>query len=64
MSENRISEGRSRAQQELANQRACAPKTTSGLVWKVVGGMALAVVAVGLITSLNDIRRYIRISSM
>jgi hypothetical protein len=64
MSENRISESRLREQQELAKQRACAPKSSAGLAWKVVGGLALAVVAVGLITSLHDIRRYIKISTM
>lgn len=31
---------------------------------KIVGGIAVAVVAVGLISQLNDIRRYIKISTM
>jgi len=31
---------------------------------KIIGGIAIAMVAVGLLTQLHDIRRYIRISTM
>jgi hypothetical protein len=64
MSENKMRATRSGEQQEPAKQSACVAKSSAGLVLKVVGGMALAAVAVGLISSLHDIRRYIRISTM
>lgn len=32
--------------------------------FKIIGGIALALIAVGVITQLNDIRRYIKISTM
>ena len=31
---------------------------------KVIGGIAIAMVAVGLLTQMHDIRRYIKISTM
>lgn len=31
---------------------------------KIIGGIAIAMVAVGVLTQLNDIRRYIKISTM
>ena len=34
------------------------------LLWKVLGGMALAVVGAGVIRIVPDIKRYIRISMM
>jgi hypothetical protein len=67
MSENRISETKLREQQELAARSAEATKNgqSSGhLVWKIVAAAALALAATTLITSLHDIRRYIRISRM
>jgi hypothetical protein len=33
-------------------------------IWMIVGGAALLLVATGVITSLHDIRRYLRIRSM
>jgi hypothetical protein len=33
-------------------------------MWKIVGGAALAVVGVGVIRMIPDIKRYIRISAM
>jgi hypothetical protein len=33
-------------------------------IWLIIGGAALALVAVGVITQLPDIKRYIRISTM
>ncbi len=66
MSENTMGETKLREQQELAardrTRETCSHP--SHLVWKIVGGMALAVVAAGVIASLQDIRRYIRISTM
>ncbi len=35
-----------------------------GRTFKIIGGIALALLAVGVITQLNDIRRYIKISTM
>jgi hypothetical protein len=34
------------------------------LAWKIVGGVALAAVAAGLIANFPDIRRYIKIETM
>ena len=31
---------------------------------KILGGLAVAVIAVGVLTQMNDIRRYIKISTM
>jgi Family of unknown function (DUF6893) len=31
---------------------------------KIIGGIAIALVAVGLLTQMQDIRRYIKISTM
>lgn len=33
-------------------------------VLKILGGLAIAAVAVGVLTQINDIRRYIKISTM
>lgn len=33
-------------------------------VWKIVGGLALAVIAASVVASLPDIKRYIRITRM
>jgi hypothetical protein len=63
MGENRLAETKLREQQERAAARR-APQPSGHLVWKILGGAALAIVATGLITSLHDIRRYIRISTM
>ena len=51
-----------RALQESA--RAPEPRGSSHLVWKIVGGAVVALVAAGVLTSLHDIRRYIRIRNM
>lgn len=64
MSSNKVSETRLREQQERAAEAARTGKSSGHLVWKIVGGAALAAVAAGLVASLNDIRRYIRISRM
>ena len=52
-----------REQQERAAANRATQKS-GHLVWKIVGGAALALLATGVITSLHDIRRYIRISTM
>ena len=68
MDESRVRETKLREQQELAAESARVERSSGGssghLVWKIVGGAVLAVAAAGLIASLNDIRRYIRISRM
>ena len=35
-----------------------------GRFLKLLGGLAIAAVALGLLTQMNDIRRYIKISTM
>lgn len=38
---------------------------SSGMsIWYLIGGAAVALVAIGVITQLPDIKRYIRISTM
>ena len=66
MGETRLGETKLREQQERAAEARAAQACghPSHLVWKIVGGMALAVVAVGVIASLQDIKRYIKISTM
>jgi Family of unknown function (DUF6893) len=39
-------------------------KRSNRLMWKIIGGAALAVAGAGVIRMLPDIRRYIRISTM
>jgi hypothetical protein len=39
-------------------------KKSQRLIWKIVGGAALAVVGAGMIRMFPDIKRYIRISTM
>ena len=39
-------------------------KSSNHIVWKLIGGAALAAVATGLVMSLPDIKRYIKISTM
>jgi hypothetical protein len=64
MSQNRMRETKLREQQELAAKAAESKRSPGHLVWKVVGGVALALAATAVISSLHDIRRYIRISRM
>ena len=64
MSEYKMSETKLREQQELAAEATKTGKSSGHLVWKIVGGAALALGATALIASLHDIRRYIRISRM
>ncbi len=59
-----MGETRLREQQELAAEATRIKRSSNHLVWKIVGGAALALAAAGIITSLHDIRRYIRISRM
>jgi len=63
MSENRNAETKLREQQEIAaSSRAQQP--SGHLVLKIVGGVALALVATGVIASLHDIRRYLKMVRM
>ncbi|HEY0547744.1 MAG TPA: hypothetical protein VGC91_20355 [Pyrinomonadaceae bacterium] len=39
-------------------------KSSHVSIWYIVGGAALVLVAAGVLTSLHDIRRYLRIRSM
>ncbi|HKO96413.1 MAG TPA: hypothetical protein VJU86_05455 [Pyrinomonadaceae bacterium] len=63
MSEDRLGETKLREQQELA-KASRAEQPSGHLVLKIIGGVALAVVATGVIASLHDIRRYIRMVRM
>lgn len=39
-------------------------KQSGGIIWKIIGGAALATIAAGLVVSLPDIKRYVKISTM
>ena len=64
MEEKKQAETKLREQQELAAVSNRAPQQSGLLVCKIVGGAAVALAAAGLITNLQDIRRYIRINRM
>ncbi len=51
----------------MSNSKALekSRRRSSGMnIWLIIGGAALALVAVGVITQYPDIKRYIRISTM
>jgi len=64
MSDYRVGETKLREQQELAREAVRAKQSSGHLVWKIIAGAAVGLVAVGIVASLDDIRRYIRISRM
>ena len=66
MNEINLDETKLRERQELeAEVRALRAAQSSGrLAWKIVGVALLALVAAGVITSLQDIRRYIRMATI
>ncbi len=64
MSENRVSETKLAEQQARVAQARCPEPSGGHLVWKIIGGAAIALVAAGVLSNLYDIRRYIRISNM
>lgn len=39
-------------------------KKSNGLIFKILGGAALGLLAAGIVISLPDIKRYIKISTM
>ncbi|WP_352430851.1 hypothetical protein [Pyrinomonas sp.] len=39
-------------------------KSSGGMIWKVLGGAALALAVVGLVVTYPDIKRYVKISTM
>jgi len=47
----------------MSEQKKCE-HSAGKRFFKILGGVALALVAAGIITQFNDIRRYIKISSM
>jgi len=63
MNENRVGETKL-AEQQARVAEARSTHSNGHLVWKIIGGAVLALVVTGVITNLNDIRRYIRISTM
>jgi hypothetical protein len=50
--------------EEIAIRKAECPQSYGHHVWKVVGGVALAVGVAVVLTSLHDIRRYVRMMRM
>ena len=63
MSANRQVDASVHERREDSKAQSC--RLGSGhLVWKIVGGVAIAVVATALITSLPDIKRYIHMTRM
>lgn len=64
MSQNRMPETRLRENQEIATREAECRTSNGHLVLKVVGGVVLALAVTAVLTSLHDIRRYLRIVRM
>jgi hypothetical protein len=64
MGDYRRSETKLREQMEHAANPNRATQSSGHLVWKIVAGAAAGLVIFGLVTSMHDIRRYIRISRM
>jgi hypothetical protein len=65
MTEYRDNETKLREQQqEWAREDSCAPQSSGHLVLKILAGAVVGLVAWGVITSLGDIKRYIRITRM
>jgi len=64
MSAIKLEEVKLKEGQSSEKTRAPEPPRSKHLIWKIAGGAAVALVAAGVLTSLHDIRRYIRISRM
>ena len=64
MSGNNDNEHEWGEEREAVAEEASAKGSSEHLVLKILGGAALALVAAGILASLNDIKRYIRITRM
>lgn len=64
MSEYRVSETKLREQQGLARETSRAVQANGHLVWKIIAGAAVGMIALGVITSFSDIKRYIKMTRM
>lgn len=65
MTEYRVDEPRLRErQQDWEREAECANRSSGHLVLKIIAGAVVGIVALGVITSLNDIKRYIRMTRM
>jgi hypothetical protein len=65
MTEYRVNESKLREQQqEGAREDSCATQSSGHLVLKILAGAVVGLVAWGVITSLGDIKRYIRMTRM
>jgi hypothetical protein len=62
LGETKLREQQERAAQARASQAAC--DHPSHLAWKIVGAALLGLAATAVITSMHDIRRYVRIMRM
>lgn len=64
MSDYRVDERIMREQQEWPREASRAKQSSSHVVLKVIAGAAIGLVAYGVLTSLHDIKRYIRMTRM
>jgi hypothetical protein len=65
MTEYRVNESKLREQQqEEAREDSCVTQSSGHLVLKILAGAVVGLVAWGVITSLGDIKRYIRMTRM
>ena len=64
MTEYRVNESKMKEQQHELGRESPRCNHSSHLVLKVVAGAMVGLVAFGVITSLNDIKRYIRMRQM
>jgi hypothetical protein len=65
MTEYRVNESRLRdQQQEWTREAACTKNHSGHLVLKIAAGAVVGLVAYAVLTSLKDIKRYIRMTQM
>lgn len=64
MTEYRVDESKMREQQEWPREASPAKHSSSHVILKVIAGAVVGLVALGIVTSLSDIKRYIRMTRM
>ena len=64
MTDYRVDESKMREQQEWPREVSRAKHSSGHVVLKVIAGAAIGLVAYGVLTSLHDIKRYIRMTRM
>ena len=65
MTEYRVNESKLKEQQQdWLHDASCAKRSSGHLMLKIVAGAVVGMVALGVITSWKDIKRYIRIRQM